>query len=184
MDVIWEGPQRAFIRHVDLGDGTHAVVAATIDDASFFRGREFRTFHEFSIPTGAHIVLRAVTPVNVLLQEFSVEIDAAKLKVEWYSGGTASGTWSTTLPIFRTNSTTTVDTSYSPQVVMTTGGDFTGGTKLDVFSLDAGIKKAAAGTGGGETNKLGMPPGTYFIRLTNTDGTTCTGVFKALWDER
>lgn len=184
MDVIWEGPQRAYIRHVDLGDGTHAVVASDVSEAAFYRGREFRTFYEFSIPTGTHIVLRAVTPVDVLLQEFSVEIDAAKVKVEWFIGGTASGTWGTTLPIFRTNSMSSVDTSYSPQAVMTTGGDFTGGTKLDVFSLDAGIKKSAAGTGGGESNKLGMPPATYFIKITNTDGTTCNGVFKATWDER
>jgi len=183
MDVIWEGPQRAYVRHVDVGDGTHAVVSSGIAESAFYRGREFRTFYEFSIPTGQSLAIRTVIGANTIFQEFFLEIDSAKLKFEWFSGGTASGTWNNTFPVFRTNTTSNVDTSYSSQLVLTTGGTFTGGTKIDVFALDSGNKKSA-GAAGAEGHQVGLPPSTNFIKLTNTDGATCVGIFKAIWDER
>lgn len=184
MDVIWEGPQRAFIRHVDVGDGTHAVVASGISESAFYRGREFKTFYEFSIPTGQSLAIRTVLGADTIFQEFFLEIESAKLKFEWFIGGTAAGTWNNTLPVIRTNTTSNADTSYNSQLVLTTGGTFTGGTRIDVFALDSGDKVKSGGAAGAEAHLVGLPPSTNFIKLTNTDGTACVGIFKALWDER
>lgn len=183
-DVIFEAPQNSFRRFVDMGDGTHSEMILHASSAGFFSGKEFRTFHEFSINTSSSIVLRAVSTVDVLLESFTVEIDTAKLRVEWYSGGTAGGTWSTDLPILRTNQMSTAPDSYTSGVTMTAGGTLTGGTLVDVFALDAGIKKQAAGVTDSQDQPLGLPAGTYFIKLINTDGETCTGFFKARWEER
>ena len=167
------------------GDGPYARVRVDVGQTGFFAGREFRTFHEFSIPSGQSIVIRAITPIDVFVQQFSVDLWTAELRIEWYAGGTSSGTYGTQLPIMRTNQTSTIDNTYTSQVTMDAGGSFSGGQVVDILQLYA-VQNPAKGsaTEGGESDPIGMPAGTYHIKLTNINSVTATGLFKARWEER
>ena len=166
------------------GDGQYARLRVDPGQTGFWAGREAYTFYAFSIPTATSIVLKIVSPVNTVVQTFGADLELAALRIELVYGGTEGGTFSTSIPVFRTNSMTTAS-AYSPQVTFATGGTHTGGTVVDLINLIAldKVQKAAITTAT-EASPIGFPAGTYYIRLTNTDGATATGVFRARWEER
>lgn len=166
------------------GDGQYARLRVDPGQTGFWAGREAYTFYAFSIPTGTNIVLKVVAPVNTVVQTFGADLELAALRIELVYGGTEGGTFGTSIPVFRTNSMTTAST-YSPQVTFATGGTHTGGTVVDLINLIAldKVQKAAITTAT-EGAPLGFSAGTYYIRLTNTDGATAAGVFRARWEER
>jgi hypothetical protein len=166
------------------GDGSYSRLRVDVGQTGFFAGREARTFYEFSIATGASQVIKVVAPINTIVQNFALELDIASLRLELVAGGTEGGTFSTSLPIFKTNTMTTAST-YTPQVTMAVGGTHTGGTVVDLLTAISGdkLQKATAITAT-EDQPQGFPAGTYYIRLINTDGATATGIFRARWEER
>lgn len=198
---FWQGLKKLL---VDRGDGTHAerveayppVKLMTDDDGpyarvrvdvgqtGFFAGREFRTFYEFSIPSGQTQVIKVVAPIDTIVQTFGVDLDLAELRVELRSGGTEGGTFATSIPSLPANGMSS-SSGYAGQVAMSTGGTHTGGTVYDLLILYSGANqnKAIASTAS-ENLPQGFPAGTYYISLQNTDGATATGVFRARWEER
>ena len=166
------------------GDGEYARLRVDVGQTGFFAGREFKTFYEFSIVSGASQVIKVVAPIDTIVQMFSVEIDLAELRVELVSGGTESGTFSTNLPAFKTNTMSSAS-NYTGQITMAVGGSHTGGTVVELLTLYSGANanKAVASTAT-EASPLGFAAGTYYIRLINTDGNTANGIFKARWEER
>lgn len=166
------------------GDGDYARLRVDVGQTGFFAGREAYTFYEFSIATGASIVIKVVTPVNTIVQRFLAELDLAAIRVELVVGGTEGGAFATSIPVFKTNSMTT-QSGYTPQVTMATGGTHTGGTVVDVLTAVSGdkIQKSSAITAS-EEQPVAFPAGTYYIRIINTDGATATGIFRARWEER
>jgi hypothetical protein len=166
------------------GDGSYSRLRVDVGQTGFFAGREARTFYEFSIATGASQVIKVVAPINTIVQNFALELDIASLRLELVAGGTEGGTFSTSLPIFKTNTMTTAST-YTPQVTMAVGGTHTGGTVVDLLTAISGekLQKSSAVTAT-ENQPQGFPAGTYYIRLINTDGATATGIFRARWEER
>ena len=166
-------------------DGDYARIRVDVGQTGFFAGREFLTFYEFSILTGQSITIKATALNDVFLQRFLVDLWTADLRVELYAGGTVSGTYNVSLPILRSNTTVGIDTSYTSQTTMTTGGSFTSGTLVDVMQLFA-VSNPAKGSAveGGNDAVLGFIAGNYFIKLININSVTATGVFKARWEER
>lgn len=165
-------------------NGPYARMRVDVGQTGFFAGREFRTFTEFSIPSGQTQVIKAVAPIDVILYAFAVELDISQLKVSLIGGGTAGGSFSTALPVLCTNQMSTAS-GYAGQVTMTTGGTHTGGTVFDVSHAFSGSNpNKAVSSSASESEPIGFPAGTYFIVLQNTDGATATGVFKARWEER
>lgn len=166
------------------GDGEYARLQVEMGETSFFAGREAFTFYEFNIPTGQSRVIKVVAPVNTMVQLFTIELDLAALRLELVVGGTEGGTFSTNIPVFRTNNMTTAS-AYTPQITMATGGTHTGGTVVDIITAIAGDKtqKSTPATAS-EDSPVGFAPGTYYIRLINTDGATASGIFRARWEER
>lgn len=204
MNVKWPFWQNLFKLLVDRGDGTHAerveayppAKLMTDDDGpyarmrvdvgqtGFFAGREFRTVYEYSIPTGQTYVIKAVTPINVILTSFTVDLEAASLRATLIGGGTEGGTFSTSLPILKANQMTEAS-AYTSQVTMSGGGTHTGGTTFDVIYLNSGANEnKSVQQSATEDYPIGFPAGTYYIVLQNTDGATATGIFKARWEER
>jgi len=153
-----------------------------VGQTGFFTGREFRTFYEFNIASGATVIIKAVAGVDTLIQQFNVDLWTAELRVELIAGGTEGGSFSTSLPILRTNG---IRTDYSSQVTMAAGGTHSGGTVQDVIQLYA-VQNPAKGsaTEGTSDNVLGFPEGTYYIKLQNINSIAATGLFKARWEER
>jgi len=165
-------------------DGNYSRLRVDVGQTGFFAGREARMFHEFAILSGTSQVIKIVAPVDTILQTFSVELDLAEIRVELVAGGTESGTFGTSIPVFKTNTMSTAS-DYVPQVTMSYGGTHTGGTVVNVLTAISGSNKnKAVSSAGAETLPIGFPAGTYYIRLINTDGATANGIFRAQWEER
>jgi hypothetical protein len=203
-NVFLEAPNQAYRRFTDMGDGSHAErveivpradlmtnegndfarLRVDVGQTGFFEGREARTFYEFSIASGASQVIKVVSPVDTIVQNFGVELDLASIRLELVVGGTESGTFATPLPIFKTNTMSTAS-DYTPQITMNRGGTHTGGTVVDLLTAISG-DKAQKSTSVTATEALpqGFSAGTFYIRIINTDGATATGIFRARWEER
>ena len=203
-DVIYRGNMNKDMRLIDMGDGTwcerveafpplklmtddngaYSRVRVDVGQTGFFAGREARTFYEFSIASGATQVIKVVSPVDTILQQFSVEIDLAEIRLELLVGGTEGGTFNTPLPILKTNTMSTAS-SYTPQITMNRGGTHTGGTVVDLLTAVSGANaNKAVHSGASEDSPQGFEAGTFYIKLINTDGNTATGIFRARWEER
>lgn len=185
-DDTWAERVEAYppVKLMTDGDGPYSRLRVDSGQTGFWAGREARTFHEFSIPTGTTQVIKVVSPINTVVQIFGVELDIAALRLELRVGGTEGGTFGTALPIFKTNTMTT-QSGYTPQVTMAIGGTHTGGTVVDLLTAIAGdkLQKATAVTVS-ESLPQGFAAGTFYIKLINTDGATATGIFRARWEER
>ena len=165
-------------------DGAYARMRVDVGQTGFFAGREFRTFYEYSIPTGTTRVIRVISPINTIVQMFEFELELAELRVEVRTGGTASGTWATNLPIIAANSMTSAS-GYAPQVTMQTGGAHTGGTVVDLYKLYSGANaNKASGEHITDASPQGFAATTFYISMQNTDGATATGIFRTRWEER
>jgi hypothetical protein len=204
VDRIFKGPFDEDMRLVDMGDGTfaqrfeahppvklmtndndeYARLRVDVGQTGFFAGREARTFYEFSIASEATQVIKVVAPTDTVLQSFGVETFLAEIRTELVVGGTEGGTFNTALPILKTNTMSTAS-DYTPQVTMNRGGTHTGGTVVDLlFSVSGDNANKAVSAGASEDSPQGFSAGTFYIRLTNTDGATASGIFRARWEER
>lgn len=203
-DKLFKGPFNEDMKLIDMQDGTfaerieaHPPLKILTDDngdyarlrvdsgqTGFFAGREARTFYEFSIASGASQVIKVVSPVNTIVQSFSLETFLAEIRTELVVGGTEGGTFSTALPILKTNTMSTTS-SYMPQVTMNVGGTHTGGTVVDLLiSISGANKNKSISASATENLPQGFSAGTFYIRLINTDGATASGIFRARWEER
>ncbi len=152
-------------------------------NSAFYEGRQYFTFSEFSIAQGAVGVYKVVITEDVIMRDFFVLLIVSNTNVEIVAGGTEGGTFSTALTIQSTNNMLRTPDRTSTST-MSYGGTLTGGTILDKFVLISGNNlNQATGSQGGEQFPVGFPPGTYYVRITNTGSTTATGLFKARWTE-
>ena len=165
-------------------EGPNQRLRVDAAQTSFFAGREFRTFLELNIATSAVVVIKAVVPVNIILNKLETVIDDGFLKIETVVGGTEGGVF-TALSTFPANTMTEVPSpAPTAQVVLTTGGTHTGGTVLDIIRLRAAVATAQqSSVGSSAFDERGVVANTYYFRLTNLGGTV-TGTFKARWEER
>jgi hypothetical protein len=152
-------------------------------NSAFFEGRQYFTFNEFSIAQAAVGVYKVVVTEDVIMWDFFVLLGVSVARVEIVAGGTEGGSFSTPLPISSTNNM--LRTPVRPTTLtMSYGGTHAGGTVLDLFILNSGNNlNRAVGSQGGEQFPTGFPPGTYYVRITNTGNATATGLFKARWSE-
>lgn len=203
-DRLYKGPFNEDMRLVDMQDGTfaervdayppkklltddngdYARLRVDVGQTGFFAGREARTFYQFEIASGATQVIKVVSQTDTIVQMFSVELDLAEIKLELVVGGTEGGTFDTPLPIFKTNTMSTAS-DYTPTVTMNRGGTHTGGTVVDLLTAISGdnVNKSVSQSAS-ENLPQGFSAGTFYIRLTNTDGNTAQGIFRARWEER
>ena len=148
----------------------------------FEDGRTFRSFKELNIAGSATYVVKIVVPVPVLFTGFEVATVSGSLKVETVAAGTPGGTFSETLPIFKSNLTKV--TPYVGKAVLTAGGTHTGGTVIDVIRIKAdGNQTRASNVIQRDAELRGIAPGTYHWRFINLDTTAVVGTVKILWEE-
>lgn len=158
-------------------------IRVDVGQTSFFEGREFRTFKEWTTATTSTYVVRIIVPVNTILTELSIHVEEGSARVESIAGGTPGGTFAETLPIFSTNTMTEIpQPPYVGQVTLTAGGTHTGGTLLDPLRVKtSGNSNFASSVGESAGGPRGVVPGTYYFRITLTGA---IGTFKARWEER
>ena len=154
----------------------------------FFEGREFRTFREFSIASGATLVVKVVVPINAILFEQGLELDAGALRITNATGGTAGGVFGEVLPVIGKNNMTAAERPtpfYAPQIVFTAGGTHVGGFVFDVHRVVTSSATAQQFTvGSGPSDERGIAPGTYYVRYENISNGDATGTFRFIWEER
>lgn len=195
--------------HRDQGDGSFAEVVTLPDElvtgskgharrvrvdvaqTSFFDGREFRMFKEWATSTTATYVIKIDVPVNTILFEFGIEIEAGDARIETLrSGGTVveGGSFSETLPRISTNTMTEKpQPPYVGQVLLTAGGSLTGGSVAEGTIIDvlraktSGNSNFAQSVGSAAGAERGVSPGIYYWRITLN---AAIGVLKARWEER
>lgn len=167
----------------DGGDGPNRRIRVDVAQTGFFAGREFRTFKEWTAATTETYVIKAVVPINVILFEFGIELEAGTVRVETVFGGTEGGSFSEALPIFSTNNMSEKpQPPYAASVTLTGGGTLTGGLVLDVLRAKTSDNSNFAGSVGASAGaERGIAIGTYYFRITLT---AAIGVLKARWEER
>lgn len=187
------------LRFVDMGDGTHAL--RTVSSSSpvspgFVAGREFRSFHEFSVAAGSQIpannrvLFRFVLGANMLLDSLELAIDDGQVRVTSHAGGTPTGVFSA-LPVIPANSMvgTPVYTSLTALAATPPGSaaavNIVGSVLRDVFR----VKTPA---GGGASMSVpstidaprGLPAGATFYVLVENNGTgPVEGTLRLRWQE-
>lgn len=164
--------------------GPYARLRVDPDQTSFWEGLQYRTFREISIASGTTAVFKVVVPVDTVLYDVSLTLDAGAIRLRTVSGGTEGGTFSTPLPILRKNTMTDAP-NIPAQNAITTGGTHTDGTDIDVIRLVvAGATAQQSSIGSKAYDQRGVGPGTYYWKLENISNSTATGVFSAFWEER
>jgi len=203
--VLWSGVKK---RLVDMLDGTHAervisqppafLLAGTdkqrlrVDpgQTGFFEGRFFRAYIEAVIPVaGPTLQFRFTSPVNFILWSQVMELTQGALELRVYTGATTSGTW-TPRPIIGVNRMSEIpQPPYTAQVAVETGGNFTGGTEVDLLKIRTSSANNSAQNVGREASERGLPAGVYHGRFsTLTGGLTVNDAAQLLyaisWEER
>lgn len=172
---VWTSSKEKFRRlRVDQGQ------------TGFFEGREFRSFIELNIAAGNNIVLKFVSPVDFILFEQRLVIDAGSCKLTASTGGTEGGTFSTSLPIIGKNRMASRPTPfYTAQATIVTGGTYTGGTAVEVVRVVAANATAQQqSVGSGQDSSRGLPAGTYYLKFENFGSGSVTGVYSLAFEER
>lgn len=165
-----------------------ARVKVDMAQTSFWRGREYRTFSELSIPALSTWIIKVVVPINVVLEGMTVDIDDGWLRLATVAGGVEGGAWVAVPTIFNCNNMTVGpdrEAIVLPQVGISSGGTLTGGLEIDVVRLRTANASGAASTIGGHAgDERGVAPGTYYFKFQNLGNATIQGVFHVRWEER
>lgn len=165
------------------GTGNDPRPRLRVDNAqtSFYEGREFRLFHEFSINAGLSVWLKYTFDKNISVHGRTLTVLEGRLRLALCTGGTEGGSW-TAKTIFPVNSMTDKP-SYTMTGLAYSGGTLTGGAERDVMLLETGTSANAA-TVQAEIAEVGLAPGNYYIELRNTGSGVCRGMYAAHWEER
>jgi len=156
-----------------------------VGQTGFFAGREFRSFYEFSIPTGNSVVLQFICPINFILFQQALTVDAGGIKMTGELGGTPAGSFNVPMPIIGKNRMSSIpQPPYVAQAAMATGGTVTGTTVVDIMRAVTASATAQQISVGHTADERGLPAGTYYLRLTNLSNGTSTGVYSLYWEER
>ncbi|MFG5862712.1 hypothetical protein [Metapseudomonas sp. CR1201] len=174
----------------DGGDGPSRRLRVDPGQTGFFAGRMFRAFVDGVIPVaGPAVQFRFTSPVDFILWSQNLDLTQGALQLEVFIGATPSGTWSA-VPVIGVNRMNERPTPfYAPQVTIETGGNFSGGTRVDTLKVRTSSANNTANNVGGGFTERGLPAGTYFGRLsTLTGGLTVNDaaqyVYSLIWEER
>ena len=180
MTTNYLNPKTGFFEQAHGMRGRIFVDTGSVDPTD---NRDYFMFHEFSVASASTEVVKVVITGDTVMNAFSIKLMAGKGKVEIVAGGTEGGTFNQAVAIFPTNGMSTA-TPRASTTTMTSGGTLTGGTTMDLFLVNTGDNvNQSSGITVGEDFAIGFPAGTYYIRITNTDNSTTSGLVKALWTE-
>lgn len=209
--VLWgTGAAPPKKRLVDMLDGTYAErqiaqppaflltgttrqrVRVDVGETGFFEGRMFRSYVELVIPVaGPSVQFRFTSPINFILWAQRLDLTQGALRFEIFTGATSTGSW-TPLPVIGVNRMSERPTPfYASQVTIESGGNFTGGTPVDLMLIRSGTNQGSNSSQntGGTTTERGLPLGVYHGRFsTLTGGVAPTDaaqmVYSLSWEER
>lgn len=147
---------------------------------SFWEGREFRVFHEFSLSAGASQWLRFVVPLDVVIHGRVLTVVQGNLRFALSAGGTPSGPW--TPKVVQAVNSMSERPFYIGQVTSDVGGTVVAPVERDVLLLETGTSQASTVTQ--TVAESGLSAGTYYVELRNTGNGTLRGIYHVHWEER
>ncbi len=106
------------------------------------------------------------------------EIDDSVLRLQIKNGGTESGTYSTALPIIKSNSMSNTP-AVASGMTMTTGGTHSGGNVLMLEKISATKNGALIQ----EDQLIGLPSGNHFVYIENVGNQSINGLIVMRWSE-
>lgn len=157
----------------------------------FFAGRMFRTYLELLIPVaGPAVCARFTSPIDFILWSQVLTLSQGALRCEVFAGAvTPSGVW-TPGPVIGVNRMVErPQPYYAPQVTVESGGQFTGGTPVDLLMLRTASQNGQSSNVGEGQTERGLPPGTYYVRFSTLTGglavnDAAQGTYAVEWEER
>ena len=153
-------------------------------EASYFEGREFRSFYEYSIATGATIYLKFSCSTEFQLRYQAVTCDDGYIRVAAIAGATPSGSWTNQPVVGKNRRSTIIQPAYVSQATFSAGGSATGGSVVEVIRLKTASATAQASTVGHAIDSVrGLPAGDYIISIQNLGNATVNGVYDLYWGE-
>jgi hypothetical protein len=187
-------------RDVDMGDGTWAERMASASDLGtpgFMRGREFRSFYEFStvggtqIPVSNRVLFKFVLGANMMLEAVELSIDDGAVRVSSHAGGVITGVFSTTLPIIPANSMTGTPAYTALTVITATPAGLAAAVNITGSSVRDVVRVKTPAGGGASNSEVstvdsvrGLPSGaTFYILVENTGIGVVEGTLRLRWQE-
>lgn len=156
----------------------------------FFSGKFFRSYIEAVIPVaGPSVQFRFSSPIDFILWSQVLEVTQGAIDFRVYTGATSTGSW-TARPIIGVNRMAQRQTPYyTNQITLETGGNFTGGTEVDLLKVRASSANNSASNVGITSTERGLPAGVYHGRFqTLTGGVPVNDAAQLLytlsWEER
>lgn len=152
--------------------------------AAFFEGRQYRFFKELNITDGTDYTIKIVITKDLILRGLSLELDSGHCKLDTISGGTDATPFNTSLLIARKNTMSTSPVIAS-STQLTEGGTQTGGTVIDLISVQASSQQNFRSTvGSAPYDERGIGVGTYYWKFRSIAGQgNVLGVFRCFWEE-
>lgn len=174
----------------DDGFGTSRRLRVDPGQTGFFAGKFFRSYIESLIPVaGPALQFRFTSPVDFILWQQSLELTQGGIDLRIYTSATGSGAW-TQRPVIGVNRMAQrPQPYYAAQCTLETGGNFTGGTEVDVLKVRTSAANNTAQNVGDQWSERGLPAGTYYGRLqTLAGGLTVNDsaqlIYALTWEER
>lgn len=174
----------------DGGFGASRRLRVDPGQTGFFAGRFFRSYIEALIPVaGPSVQFRFTSPVDFILWLQSLELTQGATELRIYTGATGSGTW-TQRPIIGVNRMAQrPQPYYAAQCTLETGGNFTGGTEVDVLKVRTSAANNTAQNVGDSWTERGLPAGVYYGRLQTLSGGLNVNdpaqlIYSLTWEER
>jgi hypothetical protein len=174
----------------DGGFGQNRRLRVDPGQTGFFAGKFFRSYIESVIPVaGPSVQFRFTSPIDFILWSQVMELTQGALELRVYTGATSSGSW-VARPIIGVNRMVErPQPPYASQITLETGGNFTGGTEVDLLKLRTAAANNSAQSANIQASERGLPAGVYHGRFqTLTGGLTVNDaaqlLYSLLWEER
>lgn len=174
----------------DGGRGESRRLRVDPGQTGFFTGRMFRNYLELAIPVaGPAVQFRFTSTVDFILWSQVLDLTQGALELRVWTGATGSGVWVDKTPIGVNRMLARPQPYYNATCRLAIGGNFTGGTEVDLMKLRSSAANNTANNVDQQKSERGLPPGVYFGRLTTlTGGVTVNdaaqGTYELLWEER
>lgn len=174
----------------DGGFGASSRLRVDPGQTGFFAGKFFRSYLEANIPVaGPSVQFRFTSPVDFILWSQVVALTQGALELRIYGGATESGVWTARPAIGVNRMAQRPAPYYVPQASLSVGGNFTGGTELDVIKVRTASQNVNTSNINEQASERGLPAGSYYGRFsTLTGGLTVNDaaqlLYSLVWEER
>ena len=127
--------------------------------------------------------------MDFILWSQVLELTQGAIELRVYTGATSSGVW-TQRPVIGVNRMAErPQPYYTPLVTIETGGNFTGGTEVDLIKVRTSSANNSAQNVGAQASERGLPAGTYHGRFSTLAGGVTVNdaaqlLYSLLWEER